>query len=150
MPPGERSRLEFRATRDLQSLTTLGNELGSITLGLIRHARDGVLVTCDVKGLDPESWEGASRWFLALGDQVEANRARQIRRSLDALRVRGRPRIVDAQRVLALRNEGNTWRAIATEMRISARSARRALERMPGAHSSLGAEAARDEKGGQP
>jgi hypothetical protein len=129
MRPGDRPRLQFRTSKDLQSLTELGDEPGSITFSLIRHARDGVRVTCEREGLGPESWEGASLWFRALGDQGEASRAQKIRRSLNALRVRGRPRTIDSDRVVALRAQGHTWRAIATEMRISVRSARRAIER---------------------
>ena len=129
MPAGDRPRVQFRTSKALQSLTELGGELGSITSSLIRDARDGVLVTYEGEGLGRESWEGASLWFRALGDQVEANRRQKIERSLNALPVRGRPRTIDTSRVVALRAQGLTWRAIATEMRISVRSARRAIER---------------------
>jgi hypothetical protein len=129
MPAGDRPRVQFRTFKALQSLTELGGELGSITSSLIRDARDGVLVTCEGEGLGRESWEGASRWFRALGEQVEANRRKKIERSLNALPVRGRPRTIDTDRVVTLRAQGLTWRAIATEMRISVRSARRAIER---------------------
>lgn len=143
MPPGDRPRLQFRASKAVGSLTEFG-EPNSVVFSLIRHARDGFLVTSEKEGLGPESWEGAALWFRALGDLVEANRRQQIRRSLNALQMRGRPRTIDADRVAALRAQGYTWRAIAGEMRISVRSARRAIERSAVADSPV------DRRGGQP